>query len=133
MATSKCFVATLPTTLTDDQFDKLRPWSQYHCEQSDFARDKKNGCIRLLVTKREPRTQRDFQRLLRTIDFGVTMPTKQVGWLRIFDMCDCDRMRILAAGDEAAENTESSTRSAPVAPVKSLLRLPVSLLKIKST
>ena len=84
MAASKCFVATLPSTLSDEQFEKLHAWSQNDCVRSNFVRDRTDGCIRLLVTKRGPRTQRDYQRLLRTtlLNYGVRLPARMGDWLK---------------------------------------------------
>ena len=49
MATSKCFVATLPN-MTDEQFEKLFAWATNFCERFDFVKDQ-SGCIRMLVQK----------------------------------------------------------------------------------
>ena len=118
MAASKCFIATLPNTLSDEQFEKLHAWSQNNCVRSDFVRDRTDGCIRLLVTRRDPRTQRDYQRLLRTtlLNYGVGLPAKQIGWLRTFDECEYDNMKAIAGGGavpegEAEDNSDGSRSS----------------------
>ena len=117
MAASKCFIATLPNTLSDEQFEKLHAWSQNNCVRSDFVRDRTDGCIRLLVTRRDPRTQRDYQRLLRTtlLNYGVRLPAKQIGWLRTFDECQYDGMKAIAGGvvpeGEAEDNSDGSRSS----------------------
>ena len=147
-ATSRCFVATLPDELTDEQFEKLHAWSKHHCERSDFVKDSKHGCVRLLVMKKEQRTQRDFQRCLRTnlLNYGVALPAKQVGWLKTFDEHDYDRMKMLASGGTAEDTTQSEESSAsssaprsdppsPPTPHKDqfspLLRMPANLLTVK--
>ena len=137
MAKSRCFVATLPNNMTDEQFEKLFTWSKVHCERSDFVRD--NECVRLLVTRAEPRTQRDFQRILRTnlLNYGVPLPAKMGGWLKLFDECEYDCIKSMAAGKIVDESEESCTSSAPSPrspsppPTRSatMLRAPVNLLR----
>ena len=115
-AKSKCFVATLPD-LTDKQFEKLYAWSQNNCERADFVRDRQHGCIRLLALRATPRTQRDFQRLLRTtlLNYGAVLPPRQFGWLKIVDEHDYGNMKLLAAGaaegkpEDAARDKEGDS------------------------
>ena len=155
METSRCFVATLPD-MNDEQFEKLYAWSSKYCERRVFVKVSEHGCVRLLVVRGDPRTQRDFQRLLRTTlhNYGVTMSAKQVGRLRIFDECEYDKMKAIAGGfavpeeeytmnaeDDSRNNNSSADASSPSglaippAPQEdqfaTLLRLHVNLLTVK--
>ena len=105
--------------------------------------------MRILVMKKEQRTQRDFQRLMRTnlLNYGVPLPKKMEGWLKTFDEHDYDRMKMFSSGGAAEDTTQSDESSAsspaphspsdphsPPTPHKQfapLLRMPVNLLTVK--
>ena len=125
MATSKTFEADLPE-LTDDQLTKLYAWGQSSCEHMDF-RMKPDMSMVLIATRKKEDSVRGHMRLLRTnlLNWGVTLPTKQLGWLRIVKD-DGNSAEIDGAGKGAAHAARSPIQSTPQ--TSSCLVLPKSLL-----
>ena len=119
MATSKTFEADLPE-LTPEQLTKLYAWGQSSCEHLDI-RMKPDMTMVLVATRKKAGSVRDHMRLLRTnlINWGVTLPTKQVGWLRLLS----DEGNSVGAAQGAAQ-TMPQTSDRPV------VRLPLNLLTI---
>ena len=83
MATSQHFEADLPE-LTDGQLEKLFAWGQNSCEHLD-VRMKPDMSMMLIATRKKQDSVRGHMRLLRTnlLNWGVALPTKQLGWLRL--------------------------------------------------
>ena len=84
----------------------------------------------LIATRKKQDSVRGHMRLLRTnlLNWGVALPTKQVGWLRL--MMDEDNSADMnGAGKEAAHAASSINRTMPQTS-NSVLKLPVSLLTI---
>ena len=130
MATSKSFEADLPE-LTPEQLTKLYAWGQSSCEHLD-VRMKPDMTMVLLATRKKPGSARDHMRLLRTnlVNWGVTLPTKQVGWLRlIMDEGNSAEMNG-AAGKEAADAPSNPIQNMPHTSHRSFLTLPPNLLTI---
>ena len=128
MATSKTFEADLPE-LTDDQLTKLYAWGQSSCEHMDF-RMKPDMSMVLIATRKKQDSVRGHMRLLRTnlLNWGITLPTKQLGWLRIVKD-EGNSAEIDGAGKEAAHAASSINRTMPQTS-NSVLKLPMSLLTI---
>ena len=129
MTTSKSFEADLPE-LTEDQLTKLYAWGQSSCEHFD-VRMKPDMSMALLATRKKSGSVRDHMRLLRTnlINWGVTMPTKQLGWLRL--TTDKGKSTQMDGGDkEAADAPSNPFQNMPQTSYRSLLTLPPNLLTV---
>ena len=120
MATSKTFEADLPE-LTPEQLTKLYAWGQSSCEHLDI-RMKPDMTMVLVATRKKAGSVRDHMRLLRTnlINWGVTLPTKQVGWLRLLS----DEGNSVGAAQGTAQ-TMPQTSSCLALP-NNLLTIPIS-------
>ena len=130
MATSKSFEAELPE-LTEDQLTRLYAWGQSSCEHLD-VRMKPDMSMMLIATRKKQDSVRGHMRLLRTnlLNWGVALPTKQVGWLRlIMDEGNSAEMNG-AAGKEAADAPSNQFRNVPHTSYCSVLTLPPNLLAI---
>ena len=125
MAASKSFEADLPE-LTEEQLMKLYTWGQSSCEAFD-VRMHEDMTMVLLATRKKSGSVRDHMRLLRTnlVNWGVTLPTKQVGWLRLM-MDGGNSADMNGAGKEAAHAARSPIQSTPQ--TSSCLVLPKNLL-----
>ena len=128
MATSKSFEADLPE-LTEGQWEKLYAWGQNSCEHLD-VRMKPDMSMMLIATRKKQDSVRGHMRLLRTnlLNWGVALPTKQVGWLRLM-LDEGNSADMNGAGKEAAHAASSINWSMPQTS-NSVLKLPVSLLTI---
>ena len=129
MATSKSFEADLPD-LTEAQHEKLFAWGQSSCEAFD-VRMHGDMTMVLLATRKKSGSVRDHMRLLRTnlINWGATMPTKQLGWLRL--TTDKGKSAQKDGGDkEAADAPSNPIRNMPHASYCSVLTLPPNVLTI---
>ena len=84
MATPKTFEADLQE-LTPEQLTKLYTWGQTSCESFDVRMNAADMSMVLSATRKQSDTARGHMRLLRTnlVNWGVSLPTKQVGWLRL--------------------------------------------------
>ncbi len=91
-ATSRAFVATLPE-LTDAQLERVFCWAQGSSEKADLYFS--DGVLKLICLRKEQRSIRDYQRLLRTllIKFKVPLPTKMTNWLSIVEEDEYDILR----------------------------------------
>ena len=130
MATSKSFEAELPE-LTEDQLTRLYTWGQSSCEHLD-VRMRPDMSMVLTATRKKQDSVRGHMRLLRTnlLNWGVALPTKQVGWLRlIMDEGNCAEMNG-AAGKEAADAPNNPIQNMPHTSHRSFLTLPPNLLTI---
>ena len=114
MTTSNSFEADLPE-LTEDQLTKLYAWGQSSCEHFD-VRMKPDMSMALLATRKKAGSVRDHMRLLRTnlLNWGVALPTKQVGWLRLM-MDEGNSAEMNGAGKEAAHAATSANQTTPQA------------------
>ena len=129
MATSKSFEADLPD-MTEEQLSKLYLWGKSSCEAFDVRMNRDMTMI-IVATRKKAGTVRDHMRLLRTnlLNWGVSLPSKQVGWLRLVTD-DGNSAEMEGAGKEAAHAASSATQSVPqtshrlVLP-KNLLTIPV--------
>ena len=129
MTTSKSFEADLPD-MTEEQLSKLYLWGKSSCEAFD-ARMNRDMTMIVVATRKKTGTVRDHMRLLRTnlLNWGVSLPSKQVGWLRLVTD-DGKSAEMDGAGKEAAHAASSATQSVPqrshrlVLP-KNLLTIPV--------
>ena len=83
MTTAYGFYASLPDTLTDEQFVRLVKWGKESCQKSDVFM--KDGTMHIIAIRKEAKTARSFQSLLRTLmtNWGVELPQKMVGWLEL--------------------------------------------------
>ena len=125
MATSKSFEADLPE-MTEEQLSKLYLWGQSSCEAFD-ARMNRDMTMIIVATRKKTGTVRDHMRLLRTnlLNWGVSLPSKQVGWLRLVTD-DGNSAEMDGAGKEAAHAASSTNQTTPQA--SSCLVLPNNLL-----
>ena len=82
----------------------------------------------LLATRKKSGSVRDHMRLLRTnlINWGVALPTKQKGWLRVVT----DEGNSDGAAPEAADAPSNPFQNMPQTSNRSLLTLPPNLLTI---
>ena len=129
MATSHHFEADIPE-LSESQLEKLYAWGKSSCENFDVRMNGDMSMV-LIATRKKAGTVRDHMRLLRTnlLNWGVSLPSKQVGWLRLVTD-DGNSAEMEGAGKEAAHAASSATQSVPqtshrlVLP-KNLLTIPV--------
>ena len=122
LATSKSFEADLPE-LTPDQLTKLYAWGQSSCEHLD-VRMKPDMTMVLVATRKKAGSVRDNMRLLRTnlLNWGVALPTKQLGWLRL--ITDKGKSAKIDGGDKDAADTPSNPiENMPPANIKSVYSL----------
>ena len=127
MATSKSFETDLPE-LAEGQLEKLYAWGQSSCEHLD-VRMKPDMSMMLIATRKKQDSVRGHMRLRRTnvLNWGVALPTKQVGWLRLV-MDEGNSADMNGAGKEAAHAATSANGATPKA--SSCLVLPQNLLTI---
>ena len=130
MATSQSFEADLPE-LTEGQLEKLYAWGQSSCEHLD-VRMKPDMSMMLIATREKQDSVRGHMRLLRTnlLNWGVALPTKQVGWLRLMmDEGNSAEMNG-AASKESADAQSNPIQKMPHTSHRSFLTLPPNLLTI---
>ena len=130
MATSHHFEPDLPE-LTEAQLETLYAWGKSSCEAFDV---RMNGdmSMMLIATRKKQDSVRCHMRLLRTnlLNWGVALPTKQVGWLRLMmDEGNSAEMNG-AAGKEAADAPSNPIQNMPHTSHRSFLTLPPNLLTI---
>ena len=120
MAASHKFEADLPE-LTENQLAKLYAWGQSSCEAFDL-RMNPNMSMMLVATRKKAGTVRDHMRLLRTnlLNWGVSLPDKQMGWLRLVD----------EKPQSTGFTTASQQKITPRSPKPTALRLPENILTI---
>ena len=115
---SPAFVAELPEEVSVEALERLYAWGKTHCEQFDL-RMNANGSMTVVVVRKKPGTARDRQRNLRTLltNWGVALPQRQSGWLRIVDEAD-------TSTPEQASTTapQAEEESGPVPKQKTLAR-----------
>ena len=128
--TSKSFECDLPE-LTEDQLAKLYAWGQSSCETFDV---RMNGdmTMELFATRKKGGSVRDHMRLLRTnlINWGVNLPPKQSGWLRLDRVGGDDSQGDSRATEAPPAPTGTQQVIMTNAPGHSLLRLPENLLTV---
>ena len=126
MATSKSFEADLPE-LTPEQLTKLYAWGQSSCEHLD-VRMRPDTSMVLTATRKKAGSVRDHMRLLRTnlINWGVALPTKQKGWLRLVT----DEGNSDGAAPEDADAPSNPIQNMPQTSYRSLLTLPPNILTV---
>ena len=128
MTTSKRFEADLPD-MTEEQLSKLYLWGKSSCEHMDF-RIKPDMSIVLIATRKKQDSVRGHMRLLRTnlLNWGVTLPTKQLGWIRLTpDKCKSAQRD---GGDKEADAPSNPFQNMPQTSHCSLLTLPLNLLTV---
>ena len=141
-ATSCAFVADLPS-LDPEQLSKLYIWGQNACTRLDVHMNGEG--LTLVAERKQPGTVRELQRLLRTnlLNWGVELPAKQSGWLRLVPASeDADAPREKAGAEcnttaMTASNTLKESKEEPRAgaafphsAMPTQLRLPLNLLTI---
>ena len=110
-ATAVGFDASLPEAMTDEQLERLVKWGKESCEKSDLFM--KEGKLHLIAIRKEPKTARQFQSLLRTSlsNWGVELPSKMVGWLELVSPKDFETRR-----QEPYQKTQAETPEIPEIP-----------------
>ena len=124
MATSDTFEADLPE-LSPEQLSKLYTWGQTSCDTFDL-RMNSNMTTVLSATRNKTDSARGHMRMIGTVvvDWGESLPTKQVGWLRLV----ADEGSSAGAAQVAAHAATSANGTTPQA--SSCLVLPQNLLTI---
>ena len=109
MAKSCAFVADLPEAMSVDALERLYAWGKSSCEKFDVHMHE-NGTMALVVVRKKPGTARDHQRNLRTLlqNWGVSLPQRQSGWLRIIDETDASSVEQTPATTSDPSGDESS-------------------------
>ena len=112
MATSHHFEADI-FELSESQLEKLYAWGTSSCENFDVRMNGDMSMV-LIATRKKAGTVRDHMRLLRTnlLNWGVSLPSKQVGWLRLVTD-DGNSAEMDGAGKEAAQAASSAIQSVP--------------------
>ena len=134
MAKASCaFVADLPD-MSDEAMERLYTWGKSNCSKFDVHMDA-NGGMKLVVERKKAGTVREHQRNLKTLlkNWGVALPERQSGWLRIIDEgMDIADEHVPAAPDQEESLARKAT-SADMSPHTSAdinrLRAPINLLK----
>ena len=126
MATSNSFEADLPE-LTPEQLTKLYAWGHSSCDHWDLRMNPDMSMV-LLATRKKQDNVRGHMRLLRTnlINWGVALPTKQKGWLRLVN----GEGNSDGAAQEAADAPSNPIQNVPHTSHRSFLTLPPNLLTI---
>ena len=127
MATSNRFEADLPE-LTPDQLTKLYTWGSTACEHFDIRMNADMTMV-LLATRKKSDTARSHQRMLRTnlLNWGVSLPSKQHGWLRLQPDVHADSQNSVATEAISASDPKDNT---PRPQFQCGLRLPENLLTV---
>ena len=115
-STSKAFIADLPD-LSAEQLGKLCAWGQSSCEQFD-VHTREDSSMALVAVRKKNGTVRDHMRLLRTnlINWGVALPAKQSGWLRLVPDDECaGRLWSLPATSHASTGEREEANHLPQA------------------
>ncbi len=111
MAKSRAFVADLPEEMSPEALERLYAWGKSSCEKFDVHMNA-NGTMALVVVRKKPGTARDHQRNLRTLlqNWGVALPQRQSGWLRIIDETGTSSVEQAPAttSDPSGQEDESS-------------------------
>ena len=109
MAKSCAFVADLPEAMSAEALERLYAWGKSSCEKFDVHMYE-NGTMALVVVRKKPGTARDHQRNLRTLlqNWGVALPQRQSGWLRIIDETDASGVLQAPATTSDPAGDESS-------------------------
>ena len=125
MATSHHFEADIPE-LSESLLEKLYAWGKSSCEKLDVRMNGDMSMV-LIATRKKAGTVRDHVRLLRTnlLNWGVSLPSKQIGWLRLVTD-DGNSAEMDGAGQEAAHAASSAIQSVPQTSHR--LVLPTNLL-----
>ena len=113
MATAVGFDATLPESMTDDHLERMFNWAKETCKSSDVYM--REGKLHLIATRKEPKTVRQFQSLLRTSlsNWGVELPAKMSGWLELVSQEDFEKRR-----QEPYQNTQAEKPDMIAPPVE---------------
>jgi hypothetical protein len=114
---SAAFVADLPQDMSAEALEKLYGWGKSTCAQFDVHMNV-DGSMALVAVRRKSGTARDHMKLLRTLllSWGVTLPPRQAGWLRIIDE-EAELSRVpadQAPAATAAAPQKSDEESSPV-------------------
>ena len=130
-ATAVGFDATLPEAMTDEQLERLVTWAKETCQKSDLYM--KEGKLHLIAIRKEPKTARQFQSLLRTSmsNWRVELPSKMVGWLELVSPEDFETRRQEPYQKREAETPQIPERPdifAPHIEQRCLLKMPENLL-----
>ena len=122
MATSHHFEADIPE-LSESQLEKLYAWGKSSCEKFDVRMNGDMSMV-LIATRKKQDSVRGHMRLLRTnlLNWGVSLPDKQMGWLRLV----ADEGNSAGAAGEAAHAASSKNQTTPQASHR--LVLPTNLL-----
>ena len=109
MAKSCAFIADLPEAMSAETLERLYAWGKSSCEKFDVHMHE-NGTMALVVVRKKPGTARDHQRNLRTLlqNWGVSLPQRQSGWLRIIDETDASSVEQAPATTSDPSGDESS-------------------------
>ena len=129
MARSNAFAADLPS-LSEEQLEKLYVWGTSCCDKFD-VRMNCDGTMTVVALRKKDGTVRDHQRLLRTnlIHWGVALPNKQTGWLRLLPHDMLSGAAPSPADTAQVAEPPNSSQPAPAAkPPAVALRLPPNLL-----
>ena len=124
---SKAFVADLPE-MSVEQLEKLYSWGQSSCERSDIHMRGGGGAMTLVAVRKKSGTARDHMRLLRTNlqNWGVALPAKQTGWLRLVDERDegasgeveeAERNALDSKGQDMEIMVETNSNTPEITPV----------------
>ena len=130
MATFYHFEADL-RELTESQLEKLYAWGKSSCEAFDLRMNGDMSMV-LIATRKKQDSVRGHMRLLRTnlLNWGVALPTKQVGWLRLMmDEGNSAEMNG-AASKESADAQSNPIQKMPHTSHRSFLTLPPNLLTV---
>ena len=124
--TSKSFEADLPE-LNEDQLAKLYTWGQTTCDKCDVSMNRDMTLV-LIATRKKAGSARDHMRLLRTnlINWGVMLPNKQSGWLRLVTAESIASPGVHEAPPASGTHNEIMINT----PGQCLLKMPENLLTI---
>ena len=128
---SRAYRADLPD-MSAEALEKLYTWGKSSCEKTDVSMDA-HGKLILLALRLKPGTARDHQRNLRTLlkNWGVELPQRQPGWLRLIDESEVYRQLSYGATENVSHPISDDllpTNAPPSRPMMRL-RMPQNLLR----
>ena len=130
---SRAYRADLPD-MSAEALEKLYTWGKSSCEKTHVSMDA-HGKMILVALRRKPGTARDHQRNLRTLlqNWGVELPQRQPGWLRLIDESEVNRQLSCGATEKVSHPISEEvlpTTAPPSFPGPTMrLQMPQNLLR----
>ncbi len=138
---SAYFAVHLPSTLSDEQFEKAYTWGKENCVRSNLVMKKEGGFL-LIAQKSEAKDLRARQRLMATNlkNWGIDISSQPKGWVRLLTCEEYDAISRHEGQDAPNEHAPEEEQADPVIsthcraadPASLRLELPFNLLTIRA-